>query len=110
MRYGAAERQSTAISAAAQVLILLLLVRKHVDHPVDNSVLKGWLRTVLLTSAMTAALGPLLLKYPAQDLSWRGGAGLLGAMVLIGGAVVLVGAKLTGAEELGWLRRNRASA
>jgi putative peptidoglycan lipid II flippase len=101
---------STAISAACQVLVLLLLVRKHVDRPVDASVLKGWLRTVLLTSAMTTALGPLLLKYPAQELTWRGGAGLLGAMVLIGGAVVLVGAKLTGAEELTWLRRNRASA
>ncbi|MEZ6191954.1 MAG: murein biosynthesis integral membrane protein MurJ [Phycisphaerales bacterium] len=100
---------STAISAACQVLILLLLIRKHVDRPVDASVLKGWLRTVLLSSAMTAALGPLLLKYPAQELTWPGGAGLLGAMVLIGGIVVLVGAKLTGAEELTWLRRNRAS-
>lgn len=101
---------STAISATCQVLILLLLIRKYVDRPVDATVLKGWLRTVLLTSAMTAALGPLLLKYPAQDLSWRGGVGLLAAMVLIGAAVVLVGAKLTGAEELSWLRRNRASA
>ncbi len=100
---------STAISAACQVLILLLLVRKHVDRPVDASVLKGWLRTVLLTSAMTAALGPLLLKYPAQELSWRGGVGLLGAMVLLGAAVVLIGAKLTGAEELSWLRQHRAN-
>lgn len=101
---------STAISAACQVLILLLLVRRHVDQPVDVTVLKGWLRTVLLTSAMTASLGPLLLKYPAQELTWRGGVGLLGAMVLLGAAVVLIGAKLTGAEELSWLRHRESKA
>lgn len=101
---------STAISATAQVLILLALVRKHVAKPVDASVLKGWLRTVVLTSTMSAALAPLLLNYPAHALTWTGCAGLLIAMVMIGAAVVLIGAKITGAEELRWLKRNRSSA
>ncbi len=100
---------STAISATAQVLILLALVRKHVDKPVDASVLKGWLRTVLLSSTMTVALAPLLLNYPAHTLTWPGCATLLTAMVLVGAAVVLIGAKLTGAEELHWLTRNRST-
>jgi hypothetical protein len=91
------------------VLILLVLVRRHVDHPVDGTVLKGWLRTVVLSSVMIAAIGPLLLKFPAQELNWRGSAGLLSAMVLLGAAVVFIGAKLTGAEELSWLRRERKS-
>ena len=36
-------------------------------------------------------------------------AALLTAMVLLGAAVVLIGAKLTGAEELRWLMRRRPS-
>ena len=75
---------STAISASCQVMILLMLVRRHVAKPVDATVFKGWLRTVLLTSVMIAALGPLLMKYPAEDLGWRGCAGLLGAVVILG--------------------------
>jgi putative peptidoglycan lipid II flippase len=100
---------STALSAACQVLILLLLVRRHVEVPVDGSVVRGWARTVLLTAVMTAALAPMLLRYPAHSLTWPGCAGLLGAMVGVGAAVVLLGAWLTGAQELRWLRRGRPS-
>ena len=98
---------STAISATAQVLILLALVRNHVASPIDALVLKGWMRTALLTSTMTVALVPLLRSYPAHTLTWTGCVGLLAAMVLLGAAVVLVGAKLTGAEELHWLKRRQ---
>ncbi|GAB4108052.1 MAG: murein biosynthesis integral membrane protein MurJ [Phycisphaeraceae bacterium] len=99
---------STAISAACQVLILLSLVRRHVDRPVDTTVLKGWLRTVLLSAVMTVAVVPLLVRYPAHQLSWLGCMSLLAGMVLLGAAVVFLGARLTGAEELRWLRRCRS--
>ncbi len=99
---------STAISASCQVLILLALVRKHVATPIDASVLKGWLRTALLCSVMTVALAPLLIKYPAHTLTWPGSLGLLTAMVTIGAAIIFLGAKFTGAEELGWLMRRKA--
>ncbi len=95
---------STAISAACQVLILLLLVRRHVGSPVDASVIRGWARTAMLTAVMTAALAPMLLRYPAHELSWTGCALLLTVMVAAGAAVVLIGAWLSGAEELRWLR------
>jgi len=102
---------STAISAVCQVFILLVLVRRHVPNPVDASVIKGWARTVILTSAMTAALAPLLLSFPAQNLDWLNCAQLLAAMVAAGAAVVFIGGYLTGAEELRWLfARGRASS
>jgi len=101
---------STALSAVFQVLVLLLLVRRHVDTPVDASVFKGWFRTVMLTTLMTAALTPILLRFPANDLSWRGSVLQLITMVVLGAAIVLVGARLTGAEELHWLRQGRSSS
>jgi putative peptidoglycan lipid II flippase len=98
---------ATAVSAVAQVLILLMLVGRHVGSPVDGSVIKGWARTVILTGVMGGVLWPMLMRYPGQDLTWIGCAILLGAMVGVGGGVVLIGAWLTGAEELRWLRRGR---
>ncbi len=99
---------STAISASVQVLILLGLVRKHVDRPIDKRVLMGWARTLLLSFVMTLMIAPLMMKYPAETLTWSGSLGLLAAVVLIGAVVVLAGARLTGAEELGWLLSGRA--
>ncbi len=96
---------STAISAVAQVLILLMLVRRHVGAPVDASVIKGWGRTAVLTVVMAGVLWPMGLNYPAQGLTWSGCALLLGGMVGVGAGIVLVGAWLSGSEELRWLRR-----
>ncbi len=100
---------STAISAVAQVLILLLLVRKHAGPPVDASVLKGWARTAALTIVMAGALGPMLMRYPAQDQTWSGCVLLLSVMVIVGAAIIVTGGWLTGAEELRWLRRGRST-
>lgn len=96
---------STAISAVCQVMLLLLLIRRHVEAPVDASVVKGWGRTAALCAVMAGVLWPILYMYPAQDQSWLGCVVLLGAMVGAGAVVVLLGALLTGAEELRWLRR-----
>jgi putative peptidoglycan lipid II flippase len=98
---------STAISAVAQVLILLMLVRRHVDTPVDRSVIKGWGRTATLTAVMAGVLWPMLLSYPAHSLTWSASALLLAAMVVAGAVVMLAGAWLTGAEEIRWLMRRR---
>ena len=100
---------STAISAAVQVGLLLLLVRKHVDKPIDAVVITAFLRTAMLCSVMTLALTPLLVKFPAQTLTWAGSVGLLAAMVALGAAVIFFGAKLTGTHELGWLLRSRST-
>lgn len=98
---------STAISAACQVLILLLLVRHHVGPPIDIAVIRGWSRTAILTALMAVALYPMLILYPAEGLSWSGSALLLGVMVLTGAAIILVGGWFAGAEELRWLKRGR---
>ncbi len=101
---------STAISAACQVIILLLLVRKHVGPPIDGQVIQGWLRTAILAGVMAIVLYPVLRMYPPEGLSWSGCAALLGTMVLLGAAIMFLGGWLTGADELRWLKRGRRAS
>ncbi len=101
---------STAISAACQVFILLLLVRHHVGPPVDVSVVKGGMRTAALTAIMVVVLYPVIHIYPAETLSWSGSALLLSVMVVAGAAVMLVGGWFAGAEELRWLTHGRKAS
>lgn len=98
---------SSAISAVGQVILLLIFIRKHVDHAIDPSVLAGWARTVALTIVMGGAVW-LYLDMTAEwayDF-WRRAVILLSA-VSLGGVIVLGGAWVTRAEELKWLKRNR---
>lgn len=96
---------STAISAAGQVVLLLLLIRRRVPRPIDASVLAGWRRTALSSVAMAAVLLPLTLVIDPATLTWWGSAGMLMAMVVLGAAVVLGVAWFSGAVELDWLRK-----
>ncbi|MFI4862267.1 MAG: murein biosynthesis integral membrane protein MurJ [Phycisphaerales bacterium JB063] len=99
---------STAVSAIAQAALLLLFIRRRVAHPIDASVLKSWGRTALASAAMAAALWPALWWFDPATLSRSGCALLLCGMTLGGAAVVLVIAKLAGAEELRWVMRRRS--
>lgn len=96
---------STAISAAGQVALLVLLLRKRVDKPIDAGVINSWARTMVATTVMAGVLFVVTLRIDPLTLSWRGSAGLLAAMVAVGMAVFFIMAKLTKAEELGWLHR-----
>jgi len=96
---------STAISAAGQCVLLLGLLRRRVERPVDRSVLASWGRTALATAVMAAVLGPITLALDLPGLSWWASTGALVGLVALGGAVVFAIAWLSGAEELTWLKR-----
>jgi putative peptidoglycan lipid II flippase len=98
---------STAISAAGQVVLLLLAIRRKVESPVDGYVLRGWGRTAALTLAMAAVLGPAVWLIDIPSLDRLSSALWLAVLVVIGAAICLGGAWATGAEELAWLKRRR---
>lgn len=96
---------STAISAAIQSGVLLLILSRRVPRPVDRTVLAGWGRTAVMTAIMGAALWPAVYFLDLPALSWSSSAGVLAAMVAGGAGVALVAALLLGCEELRWVRR-----
>lgn len=98
---------SSAISAVGQVIFLLIFIRRHVDRPVDGSVLAGWARTAVLTIVMGGAVWFYLGLTDEWAYNFWRQAAVLGGAVVLGGVIVLGGAWLTRAEELKWLKRNR---
>jgi len=98
---------STAISAAIQVVILLMVIRRHIDAPVNRDVLLGWGKTLLLTVVMGACLVPFVLQVNTGEMGRAMSAMRLGAMVLVGAAVFTAGAWLLKCDELRWLIRRR---
>ncbi len=96
---------STAISAAVQSVVLIVLLRRHMDRPVTPEVVGGVMRTVGLTAVMAAAVGALIWVVDPTTLSKAQCLGVLGLCVLIGGAVVLAGAWLMKMPEVRELRR-----
>ncbi len=99
---------STAICATLQCVILLMLVRRHVERPLDRAVVGGWLRTAVATLAMAAAvwvvvrLGPTWFDRTTESLGRGGSIVLLVAAVATGGAVMMLVARLLGMAELRW--------
>jgi putative peptidoglycan lipid II flippase len=88
---------STAISAVAQTVILLMAIGRYVPQPIDGSVWLSWVKSLAVTAAMVTCI--LLLP---ND----GGAGFqLLMMVVTGAFVYIVGAVLLRFEELQWLVR-----
>lgn len=96
---------STAISAAGQVALLVLLLRRRVAQPIDASVIASWTRSMIATLVMAGVLFAVTIYFDPQSLSWNASAVLLAGMVALGIAVYFVIAKLNKAEELTWLRR-----
>lgn len=99
---------STATSAAGQAALLLFFLRRRVDVTVDRSVATSWLRSALGSAAMAGVLLPILWLTDPASLPWLASAGLLVGLVALGGCVVFAIAKLTRAEEVGWLIRRSA--
>lgn len=100
---------STSITAAIQVTVLLIMVRRYVSVPIDKQVRQSWGRSVVLTALMIGFLLPLLFIWNPVALSSLQSAALLVGMVVIGAGVIIVGGWLTGAKELSWLINRKAS-
>lgn len=98
---------STAISAAGQVLLLVVLLQKRVTQPINRSVLTSWGRTCIATVFMAGALLAITLPIDSQNLTWAQSACLLVGLVLLGITVFFVAARLMRADELHWLRKRR---
>ncbi len=96
---------STAITATVQVVVLAILLRRQVARPVDRGVVTAWLRSAALCVLMAAILVPPLVYFEPAGLMRSQSALLLGAMVLLGVAVYLLGARMWGLAELRWLLR-----
>lgn len=101
---------STAISAAMQVVLLVLFLHKRVAKPIDAQVISSWTRTVIATTVMAGVLFAGTFRINPAALSWTQSAGLLLGMVAVGATVFFAMAKLTKAEELGWLRKRGVKA
>jgi putative peptidoglycan lipid II flippase len=96
---------STAICAVIQCGLMILLIGRRVERPIDRGVLASWLRTALLSGLMAAAVGPIAWFW--QPGSVRGSAAALAVMVALGAAVVLGGGLALRCEELTWLKKRR---
>ncbi len=96
---------ATATSAAIQSAVLLVLLGRRVPSLVDGYVLRGWGRTAILTAVMVAALLPFVLFLDLETPGFTHTAAVLMGLVFLGMAIVLIGAWITGAEELAVLRR-----
>ena len=99
---------STALTAVIQTAVLVVAVRRYVFRPVDRSVLVSWGRSAVLTAMMAIILWAILRWRDPAQLSRLDCGGLLTGLVVIGMGVYLFGARLLGAEELGWLRRGKS--
>ena len=99
---------STAISAIIQNMLMLRVLRKHVDHPVDKTVWKAWGRIVMFTLAMAGAVfvAGLFFDDPAK-LTKKMIYVQLTTMILVGAGVYFAAAWFSKAEEISWLRRRR---
>jgi len=93
---------STAICAVLQCVILVALVRRYAERPVDGEVLRSAGRTLLLTGVMAAAVFGLLAPFGAATMPRLPVIGLLAGAVALGGLVIAGGARLLRMPELHW--------
>jgi len=94
---------STAICAVIQVSILLVVIRKHVQIPVDRDVIRSWCTTSLLTLVMGGAVAIVVQQF------WSPAGGALHSWVVLSGAVFVgvsifgIGSILLKRPELHWI-------
>lgn len=96
---------STAISAAGQVVLLVVLLGRRVDKPIDKGVINSWTRTMIATTVMAGVLFAATVAIPPLEQTWSESAGMLVGMVVAGIGVFFLIAWLTRAEELSWLSK-----
>jgi len=96
---------STAVTAILQSMVLILLIRRRIDTPIDAAVLKSWARTLTASAIMGTAIAspPLLLPQVVKDPT--GSKIMLAALTVGGMAIFFAAAKLLRCEELAWLKR-----
>ena len=100
---------STAICATLQAGILLRLLRRHVDLPLNRDTVRTISQTVFLTLLMVGLLSGLQLVLPEGD-GWFIQVRNLAALVVAGTLIVGGGARLLGMPELRWAMGGRESA
>ncbi len=99
---------STAISSSIQAVLLLRLISRYVTTPIGTTVRQSWVRSSILTAAMTIALTPIVWAYNPLTVSRTGAAAQLLVMVVLGMGIVFVGARLMKMHELRWLTSRHA--
>jgi putative peptidoglycan lipid II flippase len=93
---------STAMCAAVQVVVLLMLTRRYAAHVIDRAVMQSWLRTVAASGLMGAAVWLVASYLPDAMTSWSNAAISLTAMVVCGGVVMAAAAGALRMAELRW--------
>ncbi|MBC8309368.1 MAG: murein biosynthesis integral membrane protein MurJ [Planctomycetes bacterium] len=93
---------STAICAVIQVSVLMFLIRKHVSSPVDQTVVRSWCTTALLTFAMGGAVALVIQMWSPTAGVWHSTIVLVLA-VLVGVSFVGIGSFLLRKPELNWI-------
>jgi len=89
---------STALCSMLQSVVLLLVIRRYIQQPVDRYVCLGWLRTVLLTVVMSIAVYLVRERVASHSAYVQ-----LAVLVAVGMSVFAIGAWVTRAAELRWL-------
>ncbi len=96
---------STAACAAAQCVVLTLLVRRRLSVSVfDAATLAASFRLLLVTALMAAGVAALLWAWPAPT-RWSGHLARVAAASALGGVAYAALSALTRAPELNWLLR-----
>jgi putative peptidoglycan lipid II flippase len=98
---------STATTASLQAILLIMLIRKHVDQPIDRVVIFSWGRAVLISTVMGAVLWFVAGWIDIDTASKSRLIVYLALLVAVGLAVYGSGAWLTKSPEMGWLKRRR---
>ncbi|MBB6429404.1 murein biosynthesis integral membrane protein MurJ [Algisphaera agarilytica] len=96
---------STAISAAAQSVVLVVLLRKHVARPITAEVMRGIGTTLGLTLAMGVAVGAVVWLIDPVSLNKAQSIGVLALCVGLGAGIVLGGAWVLKLPEVRELKR-----
>ena len=96
----------TGVAACAQAGLLLLLVRARMERsPLDRGFVRSVLRTGGCACVMGGAVWGLSGVLGEMGGGWTGHAGRLAVLVVAGGGVYALSARLLGAPELGELLR-----
>ena len=100
---------STAICAAIQSVILLRLVRRYVDRPLDGAVLASWGRSGIVTIVMAAVLIGVLQPFELDTMSRWQVVGLLLGATGAGTLAVAASAWLLKMPEIRWIFSRRGA-
>ncbi|MDX1564142.1 MAG: murein biosynthesis integral membrane protein MurJ [Phycisphaeraceae bacterium] len=96
---------STSFCSMIHGLVLLGLVRRYVEKPVDRQVAGSWFKIAMLSVVMGAVVGGLVTAFDVRELSRAGAALLLGGLSLAGALVIFIGSKGLSMAEPRWLLR-----